>query len=182
MSKVDLIDLQNRLKSQDVLISFSGRFSQVIIEELSFAIRKYMESEEQSKSDVFNVLSIFIEQSQNIKNYIFSKEGSDCFDEIVNSSVIVIGKEEKGYFICSVNLIFNFDQDRLTEKLERIKNLNKDELKKLYKEQIKKNLDIDSQGAGIGLIDMARKSSLPIEYSITKLDDKRSYFTLSVTV
>jgi len=39
-----------------------------------------------------------------------------------------------------------------------------------------------SKGAGLGLIEMARKGSEPIEYSFLSIDDNFSFFTISVVV
>lgn len=178
----NLLELQNILQNSGILISFAGRFSQGIIEELGEAIKKHMEAEDNPKNDIYNVFSIFIEQTQNIKNYSVCKKGSDFYDKISNSGIVTIGKANPGYFICSGNLIENYDVPALKEKLDTIMHLDKNELKKLYKEQIRKELKPHCLGAGIGLIDIARKASIPIEYSIQKLDEYFSFFEIRVTV
>lgn len=180
--KNNLIELQNILRQNGILISFSGKFSQGIIEELGDAIKKYMEDEERPQNDVFNVFAIFIEQSQNIKNYSKKNENSIYYDKISNSGIVNIGKSENEYFIWSRNLIKNSDIAVLTQKLESIKKMDKSELKKYYKEQIKKDVPIDSLGAGVGLIEIARKASKPIEYSINKADEEFSFYELRVIV
>ena len=177
-----LLDLQNNLKSYGVLISFSGRFSQGIIEELGDAIRKHMEVEDRPKNSIYNVFAIFVEQTHNIKNYAAAKENCCYYDKIINSGIITIGKSETNYYVCSGNLIENKDAEALAAKINNLINLEKNELKKLYKEQIKKDPPPDSNGAGVGLIDIARKASLRIEYSILKLDEELSFFTIKVHV
>ena len=177
-----LLDLQNNLKAYGVLISFSGRFSQGIIEELGDAIKKHMEVEDRPRNSIYNVFAIFVEQTHNIKNYVATKEGCCYYDEILNSGIITIGKSETNYYVCSGNLIENNDAEILSVIISKLIDLDKNELKKLYKEQIKKYLPPDSKGAGVGLIDIARKASLPIEYSILKLDDNLSFFTIKVHV
>ena len=37
-------------------------------------------------------------------------------------------------------------------------------------------------GAGLGLIDMARKATAPLEYSLHAIDDGLSFFSLRVAV
>lgn len=182
MSKIDLIQIQNILSDIHILTIFSGRFSQGIIEELGEAVKKHLESEEVSRKNIFNVFSIFIEQTQNIKNYTTLKENSAYYDKIIDSGIVAIGKNDLGYFVYSGNIIENNDRDPLIEKLNLLKILNKDELKKLYKETLKKEITPDCKSAGIGLIDIARKSSLPIEYEIKNLDEKYSFYTLKVIV
>lgn len=170
MIQKSLLELQNDLDNYGVLISFSGRFTQGIIEELGEAVKKYLEIEDRPKNDIFNVFAVFIEQTQNIKNYSTSKEGSPVYNRIVSSGIVTIGKSENGYFVCSGN------------QIENLVSLDKDALKKLYKEQIKKELPPGSTSAGVGLIHMARKASLPLEYSVTPLDGDFSFFVLKVIV
>lgn len=178
----NLMQLQNLLRDNGIIISFSGWFSQGIIEELGEAIRQHMKAEKRTKNSIFNVFAIFIEQSQNIRNYTTSKEGTFSYDKIANSGIITIGKMETEYYIYSGNLIETVDGEKLKEKLELVRKLNKDELKKLYKDEIKKEIPESTSGAGVGIIDMARKSSKTIEYSLEKLDDKFSFFELKVIV
>lgn len=179
---MNLLGLQGKLRDMGILISFSGRFSQGIIVELGDAIKNHMEAEQTPKNNIYNVFSIFIEQTQNIKNYCASKEGSVHYDKIVSSGIVSIGKTDSGYMIWSGNLIENADVDVLREKLEKIIVLDKDGLKKAYKEQLKKDIPPDSQGAGIGLIDIARKASFTLEYYFEKLDEEFSFYELKVMV
>lgn len=177
-----LINLQRTLKAEGILISFSGRFSQGIIEELGEAIKKHMEDEDYPRNDIYNVFAIFVEQTHNIKNYAWSKEGTEFYDKIIASGIITIGKNEKGYFVSSGNLIENTDTEDLAARIDGIRVADKQELKQRYKEQMKKELAPGSMGAGVGLIDIARKASLPITYSILKVDEQLSFFTLTVAV
>ena len=180
--ELNLLDLQKVLQKYGILINFSGRFTQEIIEELGDAVKKYLETDATSQNDTFNVFSVFIEQTQNIKNYGAKKTGSLNWERIVNSGIVAIGKSEAGYFVSSGNIIENADIARLTSRLDEISGLDKAGLKKLYKEQIKKDISPENCGAGLGLIDMARRSSRPLHYSIISLDERVSFFTLKVYV
>lgn len=182
MGMLDLLQFQNFLNIHGIMISFSGQFSQGIIEEISEAIEKHLQKDEISKSNIFNVISIFVEQSQNIRNYIFSKEDQDTYERISASGIIAIGKTGDGYFVHSGNLIAKDDIPPISDKLNKIKMADKNELKKMYKEQMKKVIPPGALGAGLGLIDIARKASYPIEYSFVKCDDKFSFYHLHVII
>jgi hypothetical protein len=180
--EMNLLDLQKILQNFGVLISFSGRFTQEIIEELGDAVKKYLETEATSQNDTYNVFSVFIEQTQNIKNYSSEQSGSPLGDRIANSGIVAIGKSEEGYFVSSGNLVASRDVARLSAKLDEISPLDKAGLKKLYKEQMKKEIPPGSTGAGLGLIDMARRASRPLSYSVVTLDATIAFFTLKVYV
>lgn len=176
-----LINLQNTLSSSGILIGFSGPFSQGIIEELGEAIMKHMKTEDRPRNDIYNVFAIFVETTHNIKKYAVSKKGSKFYERIYNSGIITIGKNQEGYYICSGNLIEKEDAEKLAAQLDSLIPLDKDQLKKRYKEQMKKDLPPNSIGAGLGLIDIARKSSKPMNYSMRSMDEL-SFFTLTVMV
>ncbi len=178
---LNLLDLQKRLQKNGVLITFSGRFTQEIIEELGDAVRKYMETES-TQHKTHDVFAVFIEQTQNVKNYASSRSECAIGEKIANSGIVAIGKDEEGYFVSSGNMLATDDVRALKGKLSTLASLDKVELKKLYKEQMKKTLDLESVGAGLGLIDMARRASGQLHYSIQDIDEQISFFTLKVQV
>jgi len=180
--EINLIDLQKTLQENGILISFSGRFSQEIIEELGDAVKKYLETESISQKDTYNVFSVFIEQTQNIKNYSALKNNCSVRAKIANSGIVTIGKSDTGHFVSSGNIMESTDAYALAQKLDIISSLDRAGLKKLYKEQMKKEMLPESTGAGLGLIDMARKASRPLQYSINKLDEEFHFFTLKVNI
>jgi len=177
-----LIDIQKNLQASNILTCFSGRFSQGLIEEMGEAVKKHMESEEKPKNDIFSVFSIFIEQTQNIKNYMATKIDKDIYSYFSKSSIVCIGKNQEEYFIWSGNLIENHDIKKLENKLEIVSKASKDELKMLYKEQLKNNSEPDNIGAGIGLIEIARKAKKPIEYNFEYFENGFSFYEIRVVV
>ncbi|MDF2564028.1 MAG: hypothetical protein K0Q53_423 [Massilibacillus sp.] len=178
---LNLLDLQRHLQKNGVLITFSGRFTQEIIEELGDAVKKYMETES-TQHKTHDVFAVFIEQTQNVKNYASSQSEFANGEKIANSGIVAIGKDAEGYFVSSGNMLTTTDVELLKDKLAVITSLDKIGLKKLYKEQIKKTLDPESTGAGLGLIDMARRASGKLQYSIQDIDEQLSFFTLKVQV
>jgi len=180
--ELNLLDLQQVLQKNGILINFSGRFTQAIIEELGDAVKKYLETDSTSQNDTYNVFSVFIEQTQNIKNYGAHKSETPMGERISNSGIVAIGKSDAGYFVSSGNIIDNKDSNSLVARLDEISGLDKAGLKKFYKEQMKKDIPPGSTGAGLGLIDMARRASRPLHYSVVQLDEQVSFFTLKVYV
>jgi hypothetical protein len=177
-----LFEVQKSLQSKGILISFSGRLSQGLIEEYGEAVKKYLEADDRPINQVYHIFSIFIEQTQNIKNYCTYKEASRQAEQIAQSSIVTIGKSEKGSIICSGNLVENMDLDSLVLYVKMLSTLDKDQLKKLYKEKLKQDMSDDKGSAGIGLIEIARKASYPLEYSVTPVDNDLSFFTLQAVV
>jgi hypothetical protein len=177
-----LLQVQNVLGQGGILICFCGRLSQGLIEEYGQAVKAYLETEDRPTNQIFNVFSIFIEQTQNIKNYSAVKEGSDQYERIVQSAIVTIGKNEAGYFISCGNLVASGDIPQLAEALDKLIGLDKEGLKRLYKDKLRQELPPGAASAGLGLVDIARKASLPLEYSVTAVDEALTFFTLKAIV
>jgi len=86
------------------------------------------------------------------------------------------------YLIKVTNIIANINIEKLKERLDLLKNKSKDDLKKLYKMKIINSQISDKGGAGIGLIDIARKSENTISYNFEKINRLKSYFTLKIEI
>lgn len=177
----DTWEIQRFLRERGILICFSGKLSQELIEEYGEAVKKYMEAEDRPANEIINIFSIFIEQTQNIKNYCSSKSQHKHFEEMNQSCIISIGKTDKGFYISAGNLVLAEDIGHLVGKIEMLGSLDKTDLKKMYKQKLREELQED-QGAGIGLIEIARKASEPLEFSVSPVNDELTFFTLKAVV
>lgn len=187
MRKQRFIDLKKNLTENNILLTFAGPLSQEIIVDLGTAIKTYMQTDKASKGNTYNVFSVFIEQSQNTKNYLAMKAAEQTEETFIDSGIVTIGKESDKYLVCSGNLIRLEDTHSLAERIDRLNKMTKEELKAAYKEQIKKFRAMEQgegQGAGLGLIDISRKASAAIEYDFIPYDKNEQYlyFIMMVTV
>lgn len=183
MAQLDLFRMRSDFSDNEIMICFNGPFSRSIIEELGHAIKRYMEAEPAEKSAMIDVFAVFIEQTQNIRNYASAKACAERDQQYWCSAIVVIAKDAGRYIVTSGNVVDNADLDGLLTKVESLKGLDKAGLKALYKEQLRKpRSDSAATGAGLGLIDMARKSSEPITCTVRPLDGDRSFFSLRAVI
>lgn len=178
-------DLKSKLVENGFLLTFTGPFSQEIIEVLGEAIKKHIMSDENIKSNTLNVFSVFIEQTQNIRNYLGSKRFENEQPEFLNSGMVAIGKTGDRYFVSSGNLSRKEDAQALVARIEELNGMDKVQLKAAYKSQMKKTrivVDGEPGGAGLGLLEVARKASAPIDYSLTARNERFDYITINVYI
>ena len=98
-----------------------------------------------------------VEVFQNIVRYKKDKE--------LNYEMFGLRSVEENLHIFSSNLIDLTSSEQLIDKLKNINQSKPDELKKLYLEILKSGIFSEKGGAGLGLIQMARKSGNPIQYN-----------------
>jgi len=94
----------------------------------------------------------------------------------------MVSKGETEYNVTTGNVIKNDKADSLKQILENINNLDKEGLNKLYKQQMREGRLSEKGGAGLGFIDIARKTGEKLIYSFLKIDEEKSFFVLTSTI
>jgi hypothetical protein len=175
-----LYEYKQELKGEGIIFSFSGPMSHDIIEGIGSAIRvKISEGENGDKNIALKVFSIFVEQVENVINYSVEK---DSIDSDMGFGIVVVGKKDDTYFISGGNKIPNEKVEKLESILSNIASMDKEQLKLFYKERRRAAKEGDSKGAGIGFIEMARKSSKPIEFNFIPVDSDHTFFTIKISI
>ena len=172
--------MHQMMLKNNVILVYEGEFTQEITKSVLAMAERNMDSigeESGIKRKVFNVM---VECLQNIV-----KHGDDYISgEIkINTAIFMIGKHKDSYIITSGNPIKNEQIDALKSKLDEINSLDKDGLKTLYKDIIKGEVGLTNKGgAGLGFVDMARKSGQKLEYGFESIGNGHSFFALKTTV
>jgi hypothetical protein len=95
----------------------------------------------------------------------------------------ILGKEGKTYYIQTGNVMKSKNVEMVKNKLDYLNTLDKQALRKYYKEQSKlENDNPESKGAGLGFIEIARRISSKIEYSFTPYGENHTFFTMYITI
>jgi hypothetical protein len=174
-----IYELHKTMLQRNLILVYEGEFTQEITKSVLSMAERNMDSigeESNIKRKVFNVM---VECLQNIVKHYEENDGSGNKN---HSAVFIIGKHKDQYIITSGNPIPVNKIDILKTKLDQINSLDKEGLKNLYKEIIKNNDLSDKGGAGLGFVDMARKSGQKLDYDFEKIDDQTAFFSLQTTI
>ena len=178
-----MYNLKKNLTENGIFLCFSGPFSQGLMVEIGDILKQRLRAAEVDDATILKVFSAMVEQSQNIIRHSAEKliETNSDVDEIM-LGIIAVGSQDNRYFVLGGNKIRNSEVGALKENLARISGMNKDDLKQLYKQKRKSESTDSAKGAGLGLIDLARKSTEPIEFNFDKLDADFTYFTIKTVI
>lgn len=180
MEQVDVLSLREAFIRQGIMLCFNGPFSATLIEEIGQALRKHMQGLQESQSAVTDVFSVYIELTQNIRHYT-ALRGLDGAD--AHATLIVSRSEDGRYVVSAGNVTTDADGTALVARIEALSRLDKAELKAEYKNQLRQPRDPAAKtGAGLGLIDLARRAREPLGCSLTGLDRGLSFFSLRVVI
>jgi len=162
------------------IIDYKGSVSHRTIERLLDKLRSAKEFQEMKKPTRKRLYSAFVESVDNIYKYAASRGKRSRLAK--RESAVSVRKQDDQYMITAGNLILNDDVDELKFKLERVSQLDRENLKTLYEDIINREAGQEDQGAGLGLVTMALKTEHKIKYSFTPVDSTHSFFEIQIII
>src|SRR5581483_67115 len=166
-----LMDTRALLHRQGVIFAYSGYVTEPVLSGVGEALKQKLAIDDADTKTLRSVFAVFVEQMQNIIRYSAERARANlppAADQRalmeLRYGILTIGKEGDDYVVCAGNLVERPDVERLRARLSRIRDMSKDELKALYKEQLRAEPEAGSKGAGLGFMEIARRASKPIEF------------------
>lgn len=179
-------DLMKELSRNNIFFSFNGPISENLVIEIGDTIKQKMRGDDVSDTTMFNLFSVFVELLQNINFYSANRmikvSPTEGTEKELGLGIIFVGHKERDYFILSGNPVENERVDMLRKKLTLIRSMDKKEIRKYYKRQLRSETEETSKGGGLGFIEVARKASGPIEFEFQPIDDRFSFFSLNIPI
>jgi len=173
---IDLFKYYDTANRHNVLLSFKGALSQEILVEMGNIVKNRMNMNKKLKK----LFSIFVELAQNMMHYSAERVIIDGKD--IGVGIILFTEKESGFTIFSGNIVDNKSIENLTDEIDNLNQLDKEELNTLYNEKIRQPRPEDSKGAGLGLIEIARKASGKITYNKHRADNETTFVTIQVQI
>ena len=165
------------MKLNEVSLVYEGEITHDITKAFTSLTESAMDKADESSSTQRKVFHVMVECLQNISKHAEEVDLGEVHKE--KRGVFLIHKDENQYGVTTGNVVSNDNISELTDQLNLINSLDKDGLKKLHKEQIKGGTLSEKQGAGLGFIDIAKKTGNPLEYHFLDIDDQVSFFILT---
>lgn len=168
------------MKSHEITLVYEGEITHQITKAFTSLTESNMAKEEESNSVQRKVFHVMVECLQNISkhadevtvnDYLFSGRG-----------IFMVSKRETEYAVTTGNAIDNDRIEGIRNMLDTINGLNKEELNEMYKKQIREGRLSDKGGAGLGFIDIKRKTGNRLEYHFLPVGENISFFLLTSTV
>jgi len=176
-----LYTFYSTMVANSVKLVYEGEITHQITKALTALAESQMISDDESSVTQKKVFHVIVESLQNITKHAEEIEAEDQNGR-TGRGLFVVLKDEELYSIVSGNIISANKIPLLTSLLENINNNDKDGLKELYKTQIKEGRISEKGGAGLGLIDIARKSGRKLEFSFQEINPNFSFFILTTKV
>ena len=180
MQDVNLFELRAHFNRSNILLCFNGPISRSLIEEIGNALKNYLQADQAQPSAAMDVFAVYIEMTQNIRHYALAHQ----YDEIDSSATVVVARDnDQHYVVQSGNLVEAGDGQVLMAHVHALAQMDKAALKAAYKTQLRQpRSETASSGAGLGLIDIARKSVQPLSATLTEVEGGRCFFSVRAVI
>lgn len=172
-------DFYKKMKANEIKIVYEGVITHQIIKAFIALSEAQMEQTSEPARVQRIVFHIMVECLQNISKHACSVDENESEK---SRGIFLVGSQPDFYCITTGNIVLAENIPKLKGALDQVNNLNKDELTELYKYQMKEGRLSEKGGAGLGLIDMGRKTGNPLEYYFLTISDIYSFFVLTIRV
>jgi hypothetical protein len=174
------------LAENHIILVYSGPLWSEGLDGLAEMLQRRFDLEDLPMGVSQAVFSVFVEQMNNMMMYSTETvlvSNSDSTQREVAKGVFILGAVDKNYFIQTGNIIKNSSIEQLKSRIDYLNSIDKKEMRQYYKEQMKaENENPESRGAGVGLIEIARRATSKIDYEFTPYSDGLSYFSMYVII
>ena len=173
-----VLNLYDEMRVNGISLVYLGEFNHQITKMFTNMQEEELTRKEEERKIVRRVYHAMVETLQNM-----NKHSDELLEPgQVGSGFFVIGKKNDTYYIITSNKISNSKIDGLKAALKEVNEATPQELKEMFKKQIKEGSLSDKGGAGLGLIDIARKSGYPLDFQFLPMDERNSFFILKVEI
>ncbi len=169
--------LYQTMKNNEINLVYEGVVTQEITKTFTAMTEKNLAKNEESNQVQRKVFNVMVECLQNI-----SKHADSLDEEEEKRGIVMVSHGADCYNIITGNVIKNEKVESLRNSLEHVNSLDKEGLSTLFKQQIKEGRISEKGGAGLGFIDIAKKTGNKIEYQFKELNSEVSFFIITTTI
>jgi hypothetical protein len=171
------------MEDENVILSFKG----IVTTELLTSVLHTMET----KMDAMNVtprirkkvFNILVESLQNIYHHAEESTLPESKETLERKTALVLIMKEQNHFIVKTGNYIDVDKVKeLKDRIDNINSLDKDGLKEYYQSSLSNSMVSSKGNAGLGMIDIARKSGNKLGFEFLKINNQTSFFCLNVKI
>jgi hypothetical protein len=167
--------LRDKMMKERLMFAYRGVVTSENSIPLLMLLEKEMENSEFGHVGRKRLFMFVLESLQNVSRHSDHASHSSM-------SIVVYSKTGSGYTVTTGNVLPVANINDLKSKLVEINSLNAEEIKNVYRQMLINSEFSDKGGAGLGLLEMAKKTGNKLDFDFVPIDERFSYFILSKTV
>ena len=170
ISMADIKQMHEIMRKENILLVYKGDFSQGTIIPMLKIIEDNLNKQQEGLLIKKKLFLVLLEILQNISKHAAEQNGK-------KDAIFMIGKNDQKYIICTGNMVDSVSSEKIKKKINLVNSLRKEDLVSLYKKTLKESVSVE-EGAGLGIIDIARESAEKLIFDLKPVSEKLSFFSL----
>lgn len=167
--------IRDKMMAEHIMFVYRG----IITSENSVSLLTLLEKEMENSDFAFvgrkRLFMFVLESLQNVTRHTAESHHAGM-------SLVVYSKSGPGYTVTTGNVLQDKNINNLRSRLEQINRLDPSDLRNLYRQILASSEFSNKGGAGLGLIEMAKKTGNKLDFDFISIDEDHSYYVLSKTV
>lgn len=176
-----VFDLFEDMQRNNLNYIYRGLFTQSITDNILLLTEACMHNAGEDSKIKKRIFTILVEGLQNVTRHQ-EIDGQESATDPNQAGIFIIQNQNGKYYITTGNPILKANIPTLIKQLEKINSLDPESLKLFYKEVLNNDKISNKGGAGLGLIEMARKSGNKLDFDFSDINDNYSYFYMGTKV
>jgi len=174
-----VFDLFSHLRNNNVKLIYEGEISHDIIKAFTVLTENDLKAKKEANPTQKKVFNIMVECLQNISKH------ADSLEDISPKNgrgILLVSETDKNYQITTGNVLKTEYVEAIKTNIDNVNHLSKEELRDLFKKKLSSGRLSDKGGAGLGFIDIRRKSNNKLEYDFSKISDDKVFYILNTVI
>lgn len=173
-------DFYSAMKNHEISLAYEGEMNHQVMKAFTNLMIEKMSRQSENTPVQKKVFHVMVECLQNISKHAFHTDLNS--ENLLNHGVLLVTNTCEFYQVTTGNIIEKDKVEDLNEFLEMINLLNDPELNCLYKKQLKEGSLSLKGGAGLGFIDIKRKTGSALEFHFMPINNSHSFFIFTSTI
>jgi len=169
----------SNLRVKDISVVFEGQITHQVMKALTGLVEEQLDDVEDDRV-MRRVFHVMVESLQNINRHAESYEYRG--HPYPGVGLVLVAKNKERFQVTTGNIIETGHAEEISLFLGKLNNMDSDSLDDLYKQQMREGIMSPKGGAGLGFIDIRRKTGNPLDFSFVKIDEETTFFIFTSTI
>lgn len=180
----DIYSIYQMMERDHIFLSFKGHITRDLMTSVYQIMESRLEAIDEDPKKKKKVYNILVESLQNIYHHMDELQSDDDADETISrDAMFMIVRGIDGiYTIHTGNYILQSKRQLLQSRIDVINAMTPEQLRAHYVDRLNMAELSEKGGAGLGIIDIARKSGNKLGYSFNSVSEKYAFFSLIISI
>lgn len=173
--------IHESMVTHKIMLVYEGEVNQDITKAFTTLTQKNLEEDDEASLPIKKrVYHVMVECLQNIGRHSDNVESGE--PEVPGNGIFMVSKSEEGFTVITGNPIANKKISEVSEMLNKVNGMDQEQIKAYYKEKMLASRISEKGGAGLGFIDIVKKTGNKIDFHFEKINDVTSFFIVKTLI